>query len=132
MRRRFAHLSLLSRFSVLSLLALAALGAVIGAVLAQRIERRAMSDAQRLAVVMARTGAESALRPSDLRGPVSRARAAQLDRSLLRPLAGSGAAIVKIYNRDGTTKTYFKPGSPDYFDRQPGRPVKLNRATPQL
>ena len=102
MRRRFAHLSLLSRFSVLSLLALAALGAVIGAVLAQRIERRAMSDAQRLAVVMARTGAESALRPSDLRGPVSRARAAQLDRSLLRPLAGSGAAIVKIYNRDGT------------------------------
>ena len=29
------------------------------------------------------------------------------------------------YNRNGTTKTYFKPGSPDYFQRQPGRPVKL-------
>ncbi len=28
------------------------------------------------------------------------------------------------YNRDGTTKTYFKPGSRDYFARQPGRPVK--------
>ena len=25
------------------------------------------------------------------------------------------------YNRDGTTRTYFKPGSPDYFERQPGR-----------
>ncbi|MEQ1854500.1 MAG: fibronectin type III domain-containing protein, partial [Chthoniobacteraceae bacterium] len=29
------------------------------------------------------------------------------------------------YNRDGSTKTYFKPGSPDYFARQPGRIVKL-------
>jgi hypothetical protein len=31
------------------------------------------------------------------------------------------------YNRDGTTKTYFKPGSPDYFNRQPGHPIKLKR-----
>ena len=31
------------------------------------------------------------------------------------------------YNRDGTTKTYFKPGSSDYFQRQPGRPIKLTR-----
>ena len=29
------------------------------------------------------------------------------------------------YNRDGTTKTFFKPGSRDYFERQPGEPVKL-------
>lgn len=29
------------------------------------------------------------------------------------------------YNRDGTTKTFFKPGSADYFERQPGEPVKL-------
>ena len=29
------------------------------------------------------------------------------------------------YNRDGTAKTYFKPGSPDYFQRQPGKPIKL-------
>jgi hypothetical protein len=29
------------------------------------------------------------------------------------------------YNRDGTSKTYFKPNSPDYFARQPGRPIKL-------
>jgi pyocin large subunit-like protein len=27
------------------------------------------------------------------------------------------------YNADGTTKTYFKPNSRDYFDRQPGRLV---------
>jgi hypothetical protein len=29
------------------------------------------------------------------------------------------------YSRQGLTKTYFKPGSPDYFERQPGRPVRL-------
>ncbi len=29
------------------------------------------------------------------------------------------------YNRDGTTKTFFKPGSRSYFDRQPGQPVNL-------
>ena len=27
------------------------------------------------------------------------------------------------YNRDGTTRTYFKPGRRDYFRDQPGRPV---------
>ena len=37
------------------------------------------------------------------------------------PASGAFAA----YNRDGTTKTFFKPGSPDYFDRQPGRSVNL-------
>jgi hypothetical protein len=29
------------------------------------------------------------------------------------------------YNRQGRTKTFFKPGSPDYFERQPGRTVRL-------
>ncbi len=29
------------------------------------------------------------------------------------------------YNRNGTTRTYFKPGSPDYFERQPGSRVDL-------
>lgn len=27
------------------------------------------------------------------------------------------------YNRDGTTKTFFKPDSPTYWQRQPGRPI---------
>lgn len=31
------------------------------------------------------------------------------------------------YNRNGTTKTYFKPESPGYWGRQPGRPVRLKR-----
>ena len=29
------------------------------------------------------------------------------------------------YNRNGTTKTFFKPGSYGYFERQPGRSVNL-------
>ena len=29
------------------------------------------------------------------------------------------------YNRDGTTRTFFKPESRSYFDRQPGKPVNL-------
>jgi len=36
------------------------------------------------------------------------------------PKTGAFAA----YNRDGTTKTYFKPRSRDYFTRQPGKIVK--------
>lgn len=35
------------------------------------------------------------------------------------PRSGTFAA----YNRDGTTKTFFKPNSRDYFDRQPGELV---------
>lgn len=27
------------------------------------------------------------------------------------------------YNRDGTTKTFFRPGNPAYWQRQPGRPI---------
>jgi pyocin large subunit-like protein len=36
---------------------------------------------------------------------------------------GSGA--FGAYNRDGTTKTYFKPGRRGYFEDQPGEPVNL-------
>ncbi len=35
------------------------------------------------------------------------------------------------YNRNFTTKTYFKPNSGDYFDRQPGKPVRLRHAPPK-
>ena len=31
------------------------------------------------------------------------------------------------YNRDLTTRTYFKPGRRDYFDDQPGKPVDLKK-----
>lgn len=34
------------------------------------------------------------------------------------------------YNRNFTTKTYFRPNSSDYFQRQPGKPVRLKHAPP--
>ncbi len=50
---------------------------------------------------------------------------ARVDRSgVLRvydPKDGAFAA----FNRDLTTKTFFKPGRPDYFQRQPGQDVNL-------
>ncbi len=39
------------------------------------------------------------------------------------PKTGAFAA----YNRDGTTRTYFKPGRRDYFADQPGETVDLRR-----
>ena len=109
MRQRGFRLSLLGRFSLLSLMALTALGVVVGLVLTSRIEHRAVTNATRLAVVMARTGAASALTPSDLRGPVSPRRAAELDRTLKRPLTGNGAAIVKVYNEQGHGRLRRQP-----------------------
>lgn len=35
------------------------------------------------------------------------------------------------YNRNFTTKTYFRPNSPEYFQRQPGKPVRLRRSEPK-
>jgi pyocin large subunit-like protein len=34
------------------------------------------------------------------------------------------------YNRDLTTKTFFRPNRQDYFDDQPGKNVKLTRKQP--
>jgi pyocin large subunit-like protein len=48
------------------------------------------------------------------------------NRGVLRiydPRTGSFGA----YNPDGTTKTFFKPGRAEYFDRQPGRAIDLRK-----
>ncbi len=42
-------------------------------------------------------------------------------RRVFDPKSGAFAA----YNSDGTTKTYFKPNSRDYFSRQPGRAIAV-------
>ena len=101
MRRRIARFPLLGRFSVLSLLGVALLGVAVGLALHARIQHRAVADARRLAVAVARTGAQSALTPADLRGPVSAARAGELDERLGRPLAASGVLRAKVYNASG-------------------------------
>lgn len=39
-----------------------------------------------------------------------------------------GTGAFGAYNANGTTRTYFKPGTPGYFDRQPGTPIDLRTA----
>jgi hypothetical protein len=41
-----------------------------------------------------------------------------------------GSRAFAAYTRSGRAKTYFKPNSPGYFDRQPGRPVRLKPDAP--
>lgn len=40
------------------------------------------------------------------------------------------SGVFAAYNRDGTTKTYFKPGRRGYFEDQPGEPVDLRKLKP--
>lgn len=43
-----------------------------------------------------------------------------------------GTGTFAAYNDGGRTKTYFKPGNPGYWQRQPGRPVKSAAELPAV
>jgi diguanylate cyclase (GGDEF)-like protein len=100
---RRLRLSLLGRFSLLSLVLVAALGVVAGTVLHQRVERRAVADANRLATASAQVAALGTIHAADLRGPVAGARLTELDDSLGGALRAIGAARLKLYNEHGVT-----------------------------
>ena len=55
------RLSLLSRFSLLSLAAMVLTGLAVGLALQERIEQRALDSAKRLAIASASTGAQATL-----------------------------------------------------------------------
>src|SRR4051794_41580837 len=80
MSLRLSRMSLLARFGVLSIVALSLLAGVLGFVLKRQIEARAMSEAEEVAVLIARAGVQPNLTPADLRGGLSSERLAQLDR----------------------------------------------------
>src|SRR4051812_49313447 len=97
------RLSLLGKFSLLSLLVIAALGVAIGAVLHQRIERRALIDAGRDAALIGRIGVQGQITPRELDHGLSPRRVAEVGRKLrASSLADSGLARVKIYDQRGT------------------------------
>jgi pyocin large subunit-like protein len=50
---------------------------------------------------------------------------AKVDEDQVLRVFDPGTGSFAAYNRDGTTKTFFKPGSRDYFERQPGRLIDL-------
>jgi len=50
---------------------------------------------------------------------------AKVDEEGVLRIFDSKSGTFASYNRNGTTKTFFKPGSHGYFERQPGREVNL-------
>jgi len=66
MRALMRRPSLLTKFSVLSLLVIVALGLGVGKVLHERIERRALLEATKLAETMTTLGLQPILLPGDL------------------------------------------------------------------
>ena len=104
MRRVLRRLSLLGRFSLLSLAALALTGVAVGVALHQRIEHRAIDSAKSLAIATASTGAQASLSEADLTAPLSVARLHELDRTLSSPLAGAGVIRTKVYDADGEVR----------------------------
>jgi diguanylate cyclase (GGDEF)-like protein len=99
MSLRLSRLSLLARFGVLSIAALALLAGVLGLVLKRQIEARAMREAEEVAVLIARAGVQPNLTPADLRGELSSARLAELDRRLqVGVFADTGIQRVKIFD----------------------------------
>jgi diguanylate cyclase (GGDEF)-like protein len=102
MRARLRRPSLLAKFSLLSLLVIAALGVGIGSALHARIEHRALAEATHLTDAIVRVGLKPRLKAEDLRGYLSLKRLNELDdelqRSAFRDLEISR---VKIFNRSG-------------------------------
>jgi diguanylate cyclase (GGDEF)-like protein len=98
MATRRPRLTLLQTFSVLSFVIIAALGVTLGMLLHARIEHRAVDDAQRLAVTVARVGAVGQLRNGEPdSGPLSPQRISELD-TWFRT---SGLLRGKLYDHNG-------------------------------
>jgi diguanylate cyclase (GGDEF)-like protein len=121
MRVSAPRLSLLGKFSLLSLVLIAGLGVSVAAVLHARIERRALVDAQRVAEIFAAAGVQSHLRPSDLERPLSYARLSELDMELqTRFLANAGLARLKVFDRHGRVAYSDDPSQVGEIEREGG------------
>ncbi len=103
MRAHLRRPSLLTKFSVLSLLVIVALGIGIGSMLHQRIERRALLAATEVAEVMTRTGLQPVLLRGDLEPYPTLARLDSLEEELrLHGVEELGIRRLKLFNGDGT------------------------------
>ena len=102
MRTLLRRPSLLTKFSVLSLLVVVALGVGIGSMLHRQIEKRALHDATKLAEVMGSTGVAPILLRGDLQLFPTLQRLSVLDEEMhLRDLDGLGIRRIKLYNTEG-------------------------------
>ena len=102
MRALLRRPSLLTKFSVLSLLLIVALGLGVGKVLHERIERRALLEATKLAETMTTLGLQPILLPGDLAAGHGDKHLASLDEQLkLRDFDRLGIRRLKVFNEDG-------------------------------
>src|SRR5437764_228527 len=104
MRRvRVGRWSLLTKFTVLSLVCFAALGIALSQLLAHQIRSRALSNTVASAELLSGTIADSQLEPADMtsRGGMSPARAPGLDAALQQANAHDRIARFKIWNTRG-------------------------------
>jgi diguanylate cyclase (GGDEF)-like protein len=103
--RRF-RLGLLGKFALASIVPIVLLGVVLSQYLRHRIEERALVQAERAAVLVARVGFQPQIRPVDLRnGFLPAARRQALDRALQSKRQEDGVARIKIWNK-GVTVVY--------------------------
>ena len=94
--------SLLTKFSLLSLLVIVALGLGVGSMLHERIERRALLEATKLAETMTSLGLQPILLPGDLAAGKGESHLDSLDEQLkLRDFDQLGIRRLKVFNGDG-------------------------------
>ncbi len=96
--------SLLGKFSGLSLLAMVVLGVTVGFVLQDRIEARALRNAEQLTEIFNRVVVAPNLTRADLDGPLPAAQLVMLDRALAG-IQGGDVRLdeVNLFAADGTT-----------------------------
>jgi diguanylate cyclase (GGDEF)-like protein len=103
-RRMASRLSLLGKFSALSLLAMLALAIAIGTALQERIETRALRDSERLTTIFNNLAVVPNLSRSDLDAPLTPQQQARLDAALAR-LADARTRLLHahLFAADGLT-----------------------------
>jgi diguanylate cyclase (GGDEF)-like protein len=102
MRTWLRRPSLLTKFSVLSLLVIVGIGLAIGSMLHERIERRALVESTRVAEILTKAGLEPFLLRGDLEPYPTIHRLDALDDELRqREFSELGIKRLKLFNEDG-------------------------------
>src|ERR687897_2800074 len=102
MRALLRRPTLLTKFSLLSLLVIVALGFGVGYVLQERIERRGLHEATKLAEAITKLGVQPIILPGDLAAGHNESHLDALDEQLkLRDFDALGILRLKVFNEDG-------------------------------
>jgi diguanylate cyclase (GGDEF)-like protein len=101
MSLRISRWSLLTRFGVMSVVALAVLAVALAHVLKRQIEARAVAGAEEVGILIARAGVQPNLTPADIRDGMSPERIDELDQRLaVSVFKDTGIQRVKIFDRN--------------------------------